>query len=98
MNVSYDGYVGIQTQTYIPKVLNSAWYARLSNEAALNDNPNAELPYTDEQIAMFENGTNPDMYPNTNWYDLVFDKHAVITKHTVSVNGGTDRLWSTCTC
>ena len=92
MNVSYDGYVGIQTQTYIPKVLNSAWYARLSNEAALNDNPNAELPYTDEQIAMFENGTNPDMYPNTNWYDLVFDKHAVITKHTVSVNGGTDRL------
>ena len=92
MRVSYDGYVGVQTQTYIPKVLNSEWYARLSNEAALNDNPNAELPYTDEEIAMFRDGTNPDMYPNTNWYDLVFDKHAVITKHTVSVNGGTDRL------
>ena len=92
MRVTYDGYVGFQTATYTPKVLSSEWYARLSNEAALNDNPNAELPYTDEEIAMFRDGTNPDMYPNTNWYDLVLEDHAITTKHTVGINGGTKKL------
>lgn len=92
MRITYDGYVGFQSATYTPKVLSSEWYARLSNEAALNDNPNAELPYTDEEIAMFRDGTNPDMYPNTNWYDLVLDDHAITTKHTIGINGGTQKL------
>lgn len=55
---------------------------------AFNENPNAEMPYSDEEIEMFRNGSNPDMYPNTNWYDLVLDDLAVMTKHSVSVSGG----------
>ena len=46
------------------------------------------MPYSDEEIEMFRNGSNPDMYPNTNWYDLVLDDLAVMTKHSVSVSGG----------
>lgn len=88
MKVSYDGYVAIKKATYTPKILGSEWYARLSNEAALNDNPNAKLPYSDEEIELFRNGSNPDMYPNTNWYDLVMDDASVMTKHSVSFSGG----------
>ncbi|MCS2569111.1 hypothetical protein NXX64_21645 [Bacteroides fragilis] len=65
--------------------MGSEWYARLSNEAALNENPNTStLPYTDKEIQMFRDGSNPDMYPNTNWYDLVLKDEAVMTKHSVS--------------
>lgn len=30
---------------------------------------------------MSGDGSNPDMYPNTNWYDLVLKDEAVMTKH-----------------
>lgn len=88
LKISYDGYVAVKKATYTPKVLGSEWYARLTNEAALNDNPNAQLPYTDEEIEMFRTGSNPDYYANTNWYDEVLDNTSVMTKHTVSFSGG----------
>ena len=88
VKVSYDGTVTLKMATYTPKVLSSEWYARLANEAAFNENPNASMPYSDEEIEMFRNGSNPDMYPNTNWYDLVLDNQAVMTKHSISVSGG----------
>lgn len=88
VKVSYDGTVSLKFATYTPKVLGSEWYARLSNEAALNENPKATLPYTEEMIQKFRDGSDPDMYPNTNWYDLVLDDQAVMTKHSVSISGG----------
>ncbi|MCM0718405.1 TonB-dependent receptor [Parabacteroides sp. W1-Q-101] len=88
VKVNYDGTVSMKIATYTPKVLGSEWYAKLTNEAAFNDNPNAKMPYSDEEIEMFANGSNPDMYPNTNWYDLVLDDVSVMTKHAVSVSGG----------
>ena len=89
VKVSYDGTVSLKMATYTPKVLSSEWYARLSNEAALNENPNTtSLPYSDEAIQKFRDGSDPDMYPNTNWYDLVLDDQAVMTKHSVSISGG----------
>ena len=89
VKVSYDGTVSLKFATYTPKVLGSEWYAHLSNEAALNENPNtASLPYTEEAIQKFRDGSDPDMYPNTNWYDLVLDDQAVMTKHSVSISGG----------
>ena len=89
LKISYDGSVAVKMATYTPDVLGSEWYARLSNEAALNENPNTStLPYTDKEIQMFRDGSNPDMYPNTNWYDLVLKDEAVMTKHSVSFSGG----------
>lgn len=88
VRVNYHGYVGAKKTIYMPDILNSEWYARLSNEAAYNDNPNAQMPYSDEEIRMFADGSNPDMYPNTDWYDLVFDDYAMITKHSLSLSGG----------
>ena len=88
LKINYNGYFGVKMATYTPKVLSSEWYARLANEAALNDNPNAQVPYTDEMIQKFRDGSDPDMYPNTNWYDLVLDDVSTITKHSLSFSGG----------
>ena len=37
LKISYDGSVAVKMATYTPDVLGSEWYARLSNEAALNE-------------------------------------------------------------
>ncbi|MEG1562357.1 MAG: TonB-dependent receptor [Bacteroides sp.] len=89
VKVNYTGYVSMKQPIYKPDVLSSEWYARLSNEGALNDNPNIkQLPYSDEQIAKYRDGSDPDMYPNTNWFDLVMDDNALTTQHSVSFSGG----------
>lgn len=88
VRVNYNGYVGTKKAMYTPKILGSEWYARLTNEAALNDNPNAELPFSDSEIRMFADGSNPDMYPNSDWYNLVFNDHAMTTKHSLNLSGG----------
>lgn len=47
----------------------------LYNEAVKNENPNAILPYTEEDIQNYRNGTLPD----TDWYDETFKKNALET-------------------
>lgn len=94
MNVSYNGYVGISNPTYKPEYVNSAQYAELYNEALYNYKP-AEgkyQGYTEEEINWFRDGSKPDLYPNTNWNDLVLDKNVVTTQHSLNFTGGTDKI------
>ncbi|MCS2224885.1 hypothetical protein NXX68_21505 [Bacteroides fragilis] len=84
MKISYDGSVAVKMATYTPDVLGSEWYARLSIEAALNENPNTStLPYTDKEIQMFRDGSNP-ICIQIQIGDLVLKDEAVMTKHSVS--------------
>ena len=48
--------------------------------------------YSQEEIDKFRNGTDLDYYPNTNWADLVLDKHVLTTQHSVSFSGGSDKV------
>ena len=59
----------------------------LYNEAVKNENPNAILPYTDEDIENYRNGTLPD----TGWYKETFKKNAMETYHNLSINGGSGK-------
>jgi len=63
--VSYDGYVGWQSATRIPKFLDSYNYAVLMNEAYENDGLKA--PYLPEALQKFKDGSDPDFYPNSDW-------------------------------
>lgn len=94
MDVSYSGMVGMKAPTYKPDLVNSWEYAELYNEALYNTNPVAgkKQGFTDEQIELFRNGSQPDLYPNTNWVDLLFDDWAVTTKHSLNFSGGTKKL------
>ena len=94
MDVSYSGMVGMKAPTYTPDLVNSWEYAELYNEALYNTNPAAgkKQGFTDEQIELFRNGSQPDLYPNTNWVDLLFDDWAVTTKHSLNFSGGTKKL------
>lgn len=94
MDVSYSGMVGMKAPTYKADLVNSWEYAELYNEALYNTNPSGgkNQGFTNEQIELFRNGSQPDLYPNTNWMDLLFDDWAVTTKHSLNFSGGTKKL------
>lgn len=94
MNVSYSGYVGVKTPTYLPEVLDSWDYATLLNEARYNANPagGKNQAYTEEEIGWFRDGSKPDYYPNTDWADLILDKHVLTTQHSLNFSGGSEKV------
>ena len=94
MDVSYSGMVGMKAPTYKADLVNSWEYAELYNEALYNTNPSGgkNQGFTNEQIELFRNGSQPDLYPNTNWMDLLFDDWVVTTKHSLNFSGGTKNL------
>jgi len=70
MQISYDAYVGKQKATALPDFLPSWQAATLYNEARTNE---GQTPYwTDNDIALFKNGTAPDTHPNTDWQGLLY--------------------------
>lgn len=86
--VSYSGTFGWQSPTRLAKYVNSAQYARLTNEARINE---GYLPmYTDKDIELFENGSDPDGHANTNWKDLFYDRSGFQTTQNLHISGGTE--------
>ena len=69
-------------------------YAELYNEALYNYNPKGGKyqGYTEEEIGYFRDGSKPDLYPNTDWNDLVLDKNVLTTQHSLDFSGGTDKI------
>lgn len=90
--VSYNGNFSVQSPTCLPEFLKGYEFARLYNEAAANDNPDAEPAFSDEELQKFKDGSDPLFYPSTDWLDLAMKKHAFQTRHTVNISGGTQRV------
>ena len=68
--ISYNGYVGIQNATATIDRVSSADYARLYNR--IDDDNNNPHRYSDEDIRLFENGSDPYGHPNTDWNDAAY--------------------------
>jgi TonB-linked SusC/RagA family outer membrane protein len=91
ISASYTFNYGLQSPTKLPQFVNSAEYASLANER--NAFLGVAAKYTADEINKFKNGTDPDRYPNTNWYDIILEnKFAVQQQHNFSVKGGTDKV------
>ncbi len=84
--LSYDGYYGIQNAWRQMDVLNAQDYAMIINESLLNAGKNSSSPdwIQDSEIAGIGSGTD--------WQDQIFRKNAPIQSHTLSLNGGTDKI------
>lgn len=86
ISVTYDGYVGVQSPTSLPKTVEAPEYMRMYNEAQVN--AGKQPSYSDSAITGTIEGVDPVKYPNTNWIDEVIDQRAPITSHSLSVSGG----------
>ena len=90
MIASYSFNYGFQQVTKFNNNLGSYEYATLLNEALLNDG--LPLAFTNAQIDNYKNGTDPILYPNTNWQKLVLGGTAPQMQHNLSFSGGTDKV------
>ncbi|KAA5546819.1 TonB-dependent receptor [Adhaeribacter rhizoryzae] len=87
INLEYNGNYGIHTPTkMLDLITNSAEYMELWNEAKQNTGITSGL-YTPDQIALYRNATDRNLYPNADWVDIVFNP-APTQIHNLSFNGG----------
>lgn len=75
---------GLQYATSLPQYADALTYATLHNEAMTNaGKANA---FSDEQIGFYKDGSNPDLYPNTNWQKEILRKSAPQTDINLNIN------------
>ncbi len=87
--VSYSGYVGFQTPTALPDLVNGREYMELANEAYIA--AGFGKLYQDEAFEAYDRGDSPNDYSNTDWVKEVYKKSAMQTGHNISVRGGTEK-------
>jgi len=94
MQVTYSGMVGAKMLNYKPELVNSTEYAEIFNEAKYNSNPalGRNQGFSAEEIGWLKDGSKPDLYPNTDWIDLIYDDAAVTTQHSLNFAGGAEKL------
>ncbi|WOD44140.1 SusC/RagA family TonB-linked outer membrane protein [Hwangdonia lutea] len=63
-------------------------YMRMGNEAVRTRDPLGLLPYSLEKIENTVAGTNPILYPTTDWYAELFKDRAASQRLNFSLNGG----------
>ncbi|WP_161888281.1 SusC/RagA family TonB-linked outer membrane protein [Pontibacter russatus] len=87
--LSYNGYYGLQKLGRRYELIdNSAEYMEIWNAAVTNNGGDPLFP--SDVIEAFRSGQDPYLYPNTNYFDEVFET-AAITEHNISVRGGSEK-------
>ena len=84
--VSYNGSIGFSKAAELPEMAHSYEYAKFYNIAAGTET------YKPEDIQKYKDGSDPDNYADENYLDKLFGGHSFLTKHTLNVNGGNDRV------
>ncbi|MBD0404570.1 TonB-dependent receptor [Flammeovirga sp. EKP202] len=84
LKVNYNAYAGLQKATVLPDFLDSWDYMTLKNEASIN--AGRSPIYTDEEIAIAREGSDPYRYGNTDWADETFKDGAFFQNHQLSLS------------
>jgi TonB-linked SusC/RagA family outer membrane protein len=92
--ITLDMNMGAQQPTVIPEMADAATYATMLNEISYYNNPGGGLNqvYTEEDIRLYADGSDPWGHPNTDWFDAVFKPWSLQHYQNLSVRGGSDRL------
>lgn len=89
LQLDYNFYAGSQSATFYPKVVtNAIQYMEGKNRALANEGKPAE--YSDALLEEYRNGTDPYIYSNTDWFDVMY-QNAPIQEHNLRLAGGNDK-------
>ncbi|MGN6438261.1 MAG: SusC/RagA family TonB-linked outer membrane protein [Agriterribacter sp.] len=88
--VNYTLNYGVQHVTKYPRLVNSAEFAELKNDASYNIGGTAI--YSDEEIQKFKDGSDPLNYPNIDYYNLFVRNYTPQIQHNLSVRGGSENI------
>jgi TonB-linked SusC/RagA family outer membrane protein len=91
-SVNYNTYVGWQSPTDMPKIVNGLDHMKLINEAYTNTGRSAL--YTDQQIQDYttKGSSDRDQFPDTDWQKLTMTENGSMQSHYLGITGGTDRV------
>ena len=93
--ITFRADVGFQQPTYKNTFLDSYESLKLLKEMYINDGNLAALEdhiYSDEALEHYRTGDSPYLYPNVDWYDLMYKKTSMVQQYNVDVQGGTDKV------
>ncbi|MGO4294401.1 SusC/RagA family TonB-linked outer membrane protein [Chitinophaga sp. RAB17] len=88
--VNYNGSFGLQSVTRKLNLVNASQYATYINE--MNTRLGQPKTYTDEDVKLYADGSDPLGHPSTDWWDAVIRKTAPQTQHDLSISGGSDNV------
>jgi TonB-linked SusC/RagA family outer membrane protein len=86
LSISFSTQQGFHQASRLPQFLGSYDYARLYNEGLKNEGK-APL-YTDAALQAYQTGSDPNFYPDVNWYDQVLKQNAAISNYNLNFRGG----------
>ncbi|OFX32002.1 MAG: hypothetical protein A2W90_07950 [Bacteroidetes bacterium GWF2_42_66] len=92
LSVSYNGYAGFQSPTDLPDMVGAIDHMLLTNEAYVNVGKSPL--YSENYIQEYKDymATNPDKYPDTDWYDELLSESGLMQSHFLTLNGGTEKV------
>lgn len=95
--ITFRADVGFQQPTYKNTFLDSYESLKLIKEMHINDADKSAMEtyknmYSDEALEHYRTGDSPYLYPNVDWYDLMYKKTSMVQQYNVDVQGGTDRV------
>jgi len=90
IDLSYNGWYGVQRPTRYPDYLDAYGFASTLNVARAN--AGLAPQYTEEELQLYKDQSDPDHYPNHDWVKEVIDFRAPMTSHNLTFTGGTDKI------
>lgn len=88
--------ISIRTETSgtspikLPKYIGSVRYLELINE--INADNGEAILASDEILQKYRDHSDPDLYPDINWWNEIANDHATNSRTNLSVNGGNELL------
>ncbi len=79
----------LQQPIRLPVIMSS--YDQALYNRALDYNNGQPLTYSDEVIEALRTGSDPYLYPSTNWFDVVLKKHSWQQQYNVNISGSTGK-------
>ncbi len=92
-NFSYN--YAFQSPTQIPEMLDAATFAEAYNEGDWyrQGRPDEYIPfYSENAIQKYRDGSDPVLYPNTDWVDVTMRSYAPQQRTNLQVTGGSDKV------
>ena len=91
--ISVSSITGVQVPMSYITQSSSYDFARYYNVYQQNDGKtDPSLYFSREAIEAYRTGSDPIMFPNTQWHELMFRKAFLQTKNNVNISGGSDKV------
>ena len=83
--ISFTIQQALQQPIRLPETMSS--YEQALYNRAVDFNDGQPLRYTEEVLDIIKNGSDPYLYPNTDWFDVVLKNHSWQQQYNINISG-----------